>query len=87
LKGKINLSIASFISSSNELRELRLKFNTIDFEYQVNRISVCGTYKVDNSVPINPVNSRTGRIGRWNLNYWGPNQSIKPIFTKYILNF
>jgi hypothetical protein len=65
----------------------KLKFNSIDFKYHVNRISFFGAYEVNNGKPINPVDSKTNRTGRHYLNYWGPNQSIKAIFTRYLESF
>ena len=62
----------------------KLNFNSIDIKYHLNRISLCGTYEVNNGIPyINPKESKTNRTGRNYLNYWGPNQSIKAIFTRY----
>ncbi|XP_058801554.1 ADP-ribose pyrophosphatase, mitochondrial isoform X2 [Phymastichus coffea] len=59
------------------------KWNELDGNGQINRISYNGLYSIDNNnYPQNPF-GRTGMIGRGLLGRWGPNHAADPIVTRW----
>lgn len=60
--------------------EFKPIWNSMDFN--INRISLIGNYKISNGYPLNPC-GRTGLIGRGLLGRWGPNHAADPIVTRW----
>ena len=62
-----------------------MKFNSLDGS--TDRISFFGEYEVEKkahgSIPINPWQKHTGRIGKGKLYYWGVNHAVKAVFTRF----
>ena len=59
-----------------------INFNSYDRANDVDRTSCLGDYAVYNGLPFNP-KGRTGLEGRGSLFFWGPNQAIELIFTRF----
>ena len=57
----------------------------MDDVYKVDRRCCLGKYEIVDGLPLNP-SGRTGLIGRGLLNFWGPNQAIEAIVTRYFKN-
>jgi len=62
--------------------DLPLLFNQLDGNYNVNRVSFMGLYKIVEGIPRNPM-GRTGITGRGLLGKWGPNHAADPIVTRW----
>ncbi|XP_075036348.1 transient receptor potential cation channel subfamily M member 2 isoform X2 [Mixophyes fleayi] len=62
---------------------LKINYNTLDGI--INRKSYCGTYVVQDGLPLNPL-GRTGLRGRGSLCWFGPNHAIHPIITQWMRN-
>ncbi|CAB0004633.1 unnamed protein product [Nesidiocoris tenuis] len=60
-------------------------WNAMDVEYQVDRTSFTGIYKIVNGYPLNPL-GRTGLRGRGILGKWGPNHAADPVVTRWKRN-
>jgi hypothetical protein len=61
-----------------------LAFNEDDEQYNADRRSCLGKYRIHNGLPLNPM-GRTGITGRGLLNYWGPNHVIEAVFTRFVI--
>eukprot|EP00127_Corallochytrium_limacisporum_P007524 Clim_evm46s253 gene=Clim_evmTU46s253 len=61
-----------------------IKYNTLDSNTGINRLSHGGTYEVHQTTgaPLNP-QGRTGICGRGLLGRWGPNHAADPIVTRW----
>jgi len=69
--------------ADNQDPTLRIKWNDIDMNSQVDRRSHMGAYRLENGRPINPA-GRTGIRGRGQLGKWGVNHAADPVVTRWL---
>ncbi|XP_072257010.1 transient receptor potential cation channel subfamily M member 2-like [Pyxicephalus adspersus] len=65
---------------NTEMEQKKRKYNSVDglFDFR----SCCGTYTVQDGLPLNPM-GRTGLRGVGSLRWFGPNHSLHPVVTRW----
>ncbi|XP_040195795.1 transient receptor potential cation channel subfamily M member 2-like [Rana temporaria] len=65
---------------NTEMEQKSRKYNSVDGLYDFR--SCCGTYTVKDGLPLNPM-GRTGLRGVGSLRWFGPNNSLHPVLTRW----